>query len=35
MKINQINTLIAYAKEKLELNARDSEYKANRLLEIM
>lgn len=35
MKINQINTLIAYAKGKLELNTRDSEYKANRLLEIM
>ncbi len=30
-----IKDLITYAKEKLEPNSRDGEYKANRLLEIM
>ena len=32
---NEIEDLITYAKEKLELNDRDKEYKSNRLLEIM
>lgn len=33
--INEIKNLIKYAKERLELKERDSEYKSNRLLEIM
>ena len=33
--LGQIIGLISYAQERLELNARDTEYKANRLLEIM
>lgn len=33
--INEIKNLIKYAEERLELKERDSEYKSNRLLEIM
>lgn len=33
--INEVKNLIKYAKERLELKERDSEYKSNRLLEIM
>ena len=35
MAQKQIQGLISYAREKLELKERDGEYKANRLLEIM
>lgn len=33
--IEEIKNLIAYAQEKLELNARNMQYKANRLLELV
>lgn len=35
MDLKDIHDLIAYACKQLELNVRDREYKANRLLEIM
>ena len=35
MKQAQIKDLISYAREHLELKERDSEYKSNRLFEIM
>ena len=34
MNFNEIENLVSYAKEKLELKRRDENYKANRLLEI-
>ena len=35
MDLKDIHDLLEYAQERLELKARDGEYKANRLLEIM